>query len=334
MAIIAAATITKRAGQVPIVTEVYHSYMVLTAFPEDRGKRLDSFLHERLPEFSRSRLQTWIREDRVRVDGRGEKPSYLLRGLEQIELEPAHLPPLHARAEDIPLVILYEDASVVAIDKPAGMVVHAGAGVHEGTVVNALLHRFASLSTVGGDLRPGIVHRLDRFTSGVLLVAKTDAAHQELTRQWAARTVEKIYLTLVEGAMEGSGRIQKPIARDPKQRARMTARSGTGRPALTDWESLERFAGYTFVRIRLGTGRTHQIRAHMAASGHPVAGDKLYGAWASAWQRYFLHAHQLGFRSPARGEPVMVVSPLPPDLIEWKCSLAPVAGENDRIRHL
>ena len=211
---------------------------------------------------------------------------------------------------------------MVAIDKPAGMVVHAGAGVHGGTVVNALLHRFSALSTVGGDLRPGIVHRLDRFTSGVLLVAKTDAAHRDLALQFSSRQVEKTYLALVEGALSGGGHIEKPIARDPANRARMTARLATGRHAITDWKAVERFREFTFLEIRIGTGRTHQIRAHMAALGHPVAGDRLYGAKASPWNRYFLHAHRLGFRSPASGERVVVESPLPPDLVEWKGSLA------------
>jgi 23S rRNA pseudouridine1911/1915/1917 synthase len=210
----------------------------------------------------------------------------------------------------------------VAIDKPAGMAVHPGAGLHSGTVVNALLHRFAALSTVGGDFRPGIVHRLDRFTSGVLLVAKTDEAHHGLASQFAMREVEKIYLALVEGRLEGAGRIRRPIARDPKNRARMTARLEFGRTALTDWEAIEHFSGFTLLRIRLGTGRTHQIRAHVAAMGHPVAGDRLYGAKPSLWNRYFLHAHRLGFRSAATGERVTVESPLPPDLIAWKNSLA------------
>jgi 23S rRNA pseudouridine1911/1915/1917 synthase len=297
--------------------------MILAAEVADRGKRLDAFLRERLPNFSRSRLQQWIRQDRVKVQGAAAKASYLLRGEERIEVDPGAMPPLRAEAEDIPLRVLYEDESAVAIDKPAGMAVHPGAGLHSGTVVNALLHRFAALSTVGGDFRPGIVHRLDRFTSGVLLVAKTDQAHNELAAQFAKREVEKVYLALVEGRMEGAGRIRKPIARDPKNRARMTARLEFGRAALTDWEAIEQFAGFTLLRIRLGTGRTHQIRAHMAAMGHPVAGDRLYGAKPSPWNRYFLHAHRLGFRSAATGERIMVESPLPPDLIAWKNSLAP-----------
>jgi len=295
--------------------------MRLDVHAGDRGKRLDAFLHEKLPEFSRSRLQTWIRDSRVLVAGKAEKPSYQLRGGEAIDVEPATMAPLKAVAEDIPLTVLYEDASAVAIDKATGMVVHAGAGVHDGTVVNALLHRFHTLSAVGGDERPGIVHRLDRFTSGVLLVAKTDAAHRDLALQFSSRKVEKIYLALVEGSMQGAGRIEKPIARDPGNRARMTARLKTGRPALTDWEAIESFAGFTLLRIRLGTGRTHQIRAHMASLGHAVAGDFLYGAKKSPWNRYFLHANRLTFRSPATGAAVTVESPLPEDLREWKWSL-------------
>jgi 23S rRNA pseudouridine1911/1915/1917 synthase len=296
--------------------------MTVRADISDRGKRLDSFLHEKMPELSRSRLQTWIKDSRVLIAGRPEKSSYTVRGGEEIDVTPAALPALNAYAEEIPLALLYEDASVVVIEKPAGMVVHAGAGVHSGTVVNALLHRFSNLSSAGGEIRPGIVHRLDRFTSGALLVAKTDEAHRDLAAQWAARTVEKIYLTLVEGKLEGSGRITKPIIRDPRNRARMTARLDAGRSALTDWEAIEALPGYAYLWIRLGTGRTHQIRAHMAAIGHPVAGDRLYGARASAWNRYFLHAHRLGFRSPATGEFVVAVSPLTPDLAQWKQELS------------
>ena len=297
--------------------------MLLKAAEADRGKRLDALLHERLPEYSRSRLQSWIRDGRVQVNGVPGKPSATIRGSEDIDVNPAPMPALKAEAEDIPLSVLYEDDAVVAIDKSAGMVVHAGAGIHNGTVVNALLHRFQSLSSVGGDIRPGIVHRLDRFTTGVLLVAKTDAAHQNLALQFSSHEVEKTYLALVEGELIGTGRIRKPIARDPGNRARMTARLSTGRSALTDWKAVEQFQGFTLLEIRIGTGRTHQIRAHMASLGHPVAGDRLYGGKASPWNRYFLHAWRLGFRSPATGERVMVESPLPPDLVEWKSSLDP-----------
>ena len=295
--------------------------MIVQVLAADRGKRLDSLLRERLSEYSRARLQTWIREGRVTVEGKAVRASHTLRGGESIEVNPAELPPLRAVAEDIPLTVLYEDEAVVAIDKPAGMVVHAGAGVHSGTLVNALLHRFASLSSSGGDLRPGIVHRLDRFTSGVLLVARTDAAHRDLAAQFAARQVRKTYLSLVEGRLEGKGRITSPITRDPRNRARMTARLEHGRASLTSWEALENFEGFTFLTIDLGTGRTHQIRAHMASIHHPVAGDRLYGARPSEWNRYFLHAHRVEFRSPASGKAVTVVSPLAPELAEWKATL-------------
>lgn len=295
--------------------------MTIQASEADRAKRLDSFLHERLPQFSRSRLQSWIREGRALVDGLATKSSYEMRGTETVVVEPGELPPIRATAEDIPLTVLYEDDSAIVIDKPAGMVVHAGAGVHDGTLVNALLHRFTALSSIGGDLRPGIVHRLDRFTSGVLLVAKNDPAHRNLAAQFASRQVQKTYLTLVEGRLEGKGRIDRPITRDPRNRARMTARLAFGRPSLTSWEVLRNFGDFTFLTIDLGTGRTHQIRAHMASIGHPVAGDKMYGAEPSEWNRYFLHAHRLVFRSPATEQQVTVESPLPPDLAEWKASL-------------
>jgi 23S rRNA pseudouridine1911/1915/1917 synthase len=295
--------------------------MIVEALAGDRGKRLDSLLRERLPEYSRARLQTWIREGRVTVADQAMRASHLLHGGESISVEPAELPPLRAVAEDIPLSVLYEDEAVIVIDKPAGMVVHAGAGIHSGTLVNALLHRFSSLSSTGGDLRPGIVHRLDRFTSGVLLVARTDAAHRDVAAQFAARQVRKTYLALVEGRLEGKGRITSPITRDPRNRARMTARLEHGRASLTSWEAVEHFEGSTFLAIDLGTGRTHQIRAHMASIHHPVAGDRLYGAQPSEWNRYFLHAHRLVFRSPARGEEVTVVSPLAPELVAWKATL-------------
>ncbi len=295
--------------------------MRLIAVDTDRGKRLDAFVHERLPEFSRSRIQAWIKGGLVLVGPRTEKPSFLLRGGEEIDVEPAHPAPLHAEPEDIPLEVLYEDSAVVVVNKPAGMVVHAGAGVKDGTLVNALLHRFGGLSAIGGELRPGIVHRLDRFTSGALVVAKNDAAHQDLALQFSSRKVEKVYLSLITGRLDGKGRIEKPITRDPRNRARMTAKLDTGRASRTDWEAIEHFDGFTFLRIQLGTGRTHQIRAHMASLGHPVAGDPLYGAAKSAWDRYFLHAHRLGFRSPATGETVLVVAPLAPELEAWKASL-------------
>ncbi len=240
-----------------------------------------------------------------------------------VEYEPAEPAPLRATPEDIPLAVIYEDDDLVAVDKPAGMVVHAGAGIHSGTLVNALLHRFGRLSETGGPLRPGIVHRLDRFTSGILLVAKNDAAHQYLAHQFSSREVEKIYLALVHGAIPAdSGRIDKPIARDPVRRVRMTARRAEGRAAWSEFRVLRRLKGFTFLQVRIGTGRTHQIRVHLSSIGHPVAGDTLYGAPARIpgmppLGRYFLHSHRIRFQRPSDGQSMVLESPLPADLVHW-----------------
>ena len=297
--------------------------MRFLAEPADAGRRLDLALHRRLPEFSRSRIQDWIKEGRVRVDGAARRASYLLREGETVDAEPAPPPPLHAAPEAIPLRVLYEDADIVAIDKPAGMVVHAGAGVHSGTLVNALVHRFNTLSGIGGELRPGIVHRLDRYTSGVLLVAKNDAAHRALAAQFSGREVQKIYLALVHGALkQDSARIERPISRDPVRRTRMTARFDAGRAAWSEYRVLRRFDRFTFLEVRIGTGRTHQIRVHLSSIGHPIVGDTLYGAPSRIeglppLGRFFLHAHRIRFRQPVSGEEIVVVSPLPPELAEW-----------------
>ena len=296
--------------------------MRLTADPSDSGKRLDQLVHERLPGFSRSRLQAWIKSGRVLVNASPQRASHTIRSGDEIEVEPAELPPLHAEPEEIPLTILYEDDDVVAIDKPAGMVVHAGAGVHSGTLVNALLHRFGSLSAVGGAMRPGIVHRLDRFTSGVLLVAKNDAAHQRLAAQFSGRQIEKIYLALVQGNVkQETGRIDRAISRDPVRRIRMTARLGQGRAAWSEYKVLRRFEKFTLLEVRIGTGRTHQIRVHLSSIGHPVAGDNLYGGTATPLGRYFLHAHRIRFQRPSDGTSIEVISPLPRDLEEWLAAL-------------
>jgi len=301
----------------------------LTLQPDDAGKRLDQLIHERLPQFSRSRIQEWIRGGRVRVNGAPQRPSHALRAGETIDVEPAEPPPLHAAPEAIPLRVLYEDEDLVAIDKPAGMVVHAGAGVHSGTLVNALLHRFGALSSAAGALRPGIVHRLDRFTSGVLLVAKTDAAHHALAAQFSGRQVEKIYVALVHGSVKPeTGRIERPIARDPKRRTRMTARAQKGRAAWSEYRVLRRFAQFSLLEVRIGTGRTHQIRVHLSSLGHPVAGDTLYGAPARTpgqppLGRYFLHARSIRFHQPTNGKEITIEAPLPPELEAWMAGLDP-----------
>ena len=299
----------------------------------DTGKRLDQFVHERMPQYSRSRVQDWIHAGRVLVNGAPRRASYQMRAGDAVDVSPSDAPPLHAGPEDIPLQILYEDEDLVAVDKPAGMVVHAGAGVHAGTLVNALLHRFGTLSRAGGALRPGIVHRLDRYTSGVLLVAKNDAAHQVLAAQFASRQVEKVYVALVHGTVkQDTGRVERPIARDPKRRTRMTARLDRGRAAWSEYRVLRRFPRFTLVEVRIGTGRTHQIRVHLSSVGHPVVGDTLYGAPAKvegqpSLGRYFLHARRIRFRQPSTGTELTVESPLPEDLRLWMEGLRPAASD-------
>jgi 23S rRNA pseudouridine1911/1915/1917 synthase len=288
----------------------------------DAGQRLDHYLQTQMREFSRSRLQDWIKAGRVRVNGQAAKPSVVLRGGERIDVEPAALPKLNAKAEEIPLNILYSDDAVVVVNKPAGMAVHSGAGLHSGTLVNALLHHFGQLSTVGGDERPGIVHRLDKDTSGVLVVARTDAAHRQLAEQFASRQVTKIYLALVHGSVsQETGQIRTPITRDPVRRTRMTAKLGEGRSAFTEYRVLQRFERFTLLEVRIGTGRTHQIRVHLSSIRHAVAGDRLYGAPEAHKGRFFLHAHRLAFVSPATGQPVTVEAPLPPELKAWLAEL-------------
>jgi 23S rRNA pseudouridine1911/1915/1917 synthase len=303
-----------------LTKQVRSSPLIVSAGPIDSGKRLDSFLHERLPEYSRSRLQTWIKQDRVQVNAAHSRASYTIRPGDTVTLTPVGLPPLQAEPEELPLKILYQDDDVVVLDKPAGMVVHAGAGHSHGTLVNALLHHFGTLSAINGDLRPGIVHRLDRETSGVLVVARTDLAHQSLATQFQSRKVEKVYLTLVHGLLKPpQGRITTPIARDPVRRTRMTTKLPSGRSALTEYKTLEVFERFSYLEVRIGTGRTHQIRVHLASLRHPVLGDRLYGAPASPPglldpQRFFLHAHRLAFDSPSSGRRITIESPLAPEL--------------------
>jgi len=294
------------------------SSIELAARPEDVGRRLDLYLHSHLPQFSRARLQDWIKSGNVLINGAAGKSSLLLRGDEAIQVTPAAPAPLRAFAEDLPVTVLYEDSSVLAVDKPAGMVVHMGAGNHSGTLVNALLHKFEQLSGVNGDERPGIVHRLDRETSGVLLVAKTDAAHRHLSEQFASRSVEKYYVALVHGVpRQVQGRVTTPIERDSVRRTRMTTKSGKGREALTTYTVQQRWDKHALLEVRIHTGRTHQIRVHMASIGYPLVGDLTYGAPASTLDRFFLHSHRVTFTSPATGEPVTVVSPLAPELEQY-----------------
>jgi len=301
----------------------YGSRITLSAPASCAGLRLDKFLHAELPETSRARIQEWIRAGRVRVNGRTSEPAYRLKGGETIEVEPAAPPPLRAEPEPIPLNVLYEDEHLIAVDKPAGMVVHVGAGRRSGTLVNALLARYGSLSESGGELRPGIVHRLDRLTSGVILVARNDLAHQRLAAQFAARQIEKLYLALVHRELKTDrGVIEALIGRDPVRRTRMSARVRQGRAATTEYRVLRRFPGFTYLEVRPRTGRTHQIRTHLASIGHPVVGDPAYGAprrieGMPPLDRYFLHAHRIGFAHPAGGEWLAIESPLPAELRAW-----------------
>lgn len=293
-----------------------------TASESESGIRLDVVIQRIMPDVSRSRIQQWIKGGHVVVDGHASKANYELKSGQTVDVHPASAPPLRAFAEEIPLEILYEDQHVVAVNKPAGMVVHLGAGQTEGTLVNALLGRYGALSTGGEAERPGIVHRLDKDTSGVLLVARNDAAHLKLAEQFSTRKIGKVYLALVQGVIPGDhSRIDKPIERDPRHRLRMTARSGVGRKSVTEYTVIDRVPAskpaVTMLEVRILTGRTHQIRAHMASIGHPVAGDELYGAAKGPIPRFFLHAHRIEFAHPATGEPMKVEAPLPPELVAW-----------------
>ncbi len=301
---------------------------------EHAGERLDRFLVSQAPEVSRARIQQLIAAGQVRVNGGEAKPSLRLREEDQVELlgspEP---PPLKAVAEDIPLDVVYEDDALAVIDKPAGMIVHAGAGARSrsGTLVNALLHRFGSLSAVGGALRPGIVHRLDKDTSGLIVVAKNDLAHRRLAEQFSRRVVKKTYLALVHGWMKQErGTVTSAIARDRIHRKRMTTRARSGREAVSHWRLLRRipsrFGKFSLLELNIDTGRTHQIRVHMASIGHPVLGDGLYGAPRElkdsgggklALARNFLHATAIELVHPRTGAPLRLSRPLPPELEDF-----------------
>jgi 23S rRNA pseudouridine1911/1915/1917 synthase len=293
-----------------------------------RHQRLDHFLTAQLPQLSRARLQQLIREGHATLNGKPIlRPGLRLRGGERLELRVVARPPLAAaEPEDIPLNILYEDDDLIAVDKPAGLVVHAGAGRTHGTLVNALLHRYRKLSSVGSPLRPGIVHRLDKNTSGIILVAKNDQAHRHLAAQFSHRTVEKRYLALLHGRLSRSpDTISLPIARDLRRRTRMTTRRPQGRQATTSYRVLQSTGGFTLVEAQLHTGRTHQVRVHFSALGHPVVGDTLYGAPrrlppdnapALALNRNFLHARSLRLQHPRTGEPLALTSLLPAELTD------------------
>jgi 23S rRNA pseudouridine1911/1915/1917 synthase len=297
--------------------------------PECAGQRLDQALSHVLPEFSRSRLAHWIRERRIELDGRPALPKTKVGGGEKVLLYPVPDPAATAAApEAIALDIVHEDATVLVLDKPAGLVVHPGSGNWSGTMMNALLAHAPHLATLP---RAGIVHRLDKDTSGLLVVAKTLAAQTNLVRQLQAHTVKREYLALVHGRIARAGKVEAPIGRHPVQRTRMAV-AARGKPAVTHYEVLQHFAHATLLRCRLETGRTHQIRVHMQSLGHPLVGDPVYGknrrsadAALGAFPRQALHAARLEFQHPASGKTVAWEIPPPADMRDLIAALRAVA---------
>jgi 23S rRNA pseudouridine1911/1915/1917 synthase len=286
------------------------------------GKRLDAAIAERVPELSRSRARRLVERGEVRVSGAEAKPAQRLRAGQTVEGSVPEPEPSEVAGEAIPLQVVHEDEHLLVVDKPAGLVVHPAAGHRGGTLVHALLHHCRALSGVGGVLRPGIVHRLDKDTSGLLVVAKSDVAHRGLAAQFHAHSIEREYRALVRGAPRAArGSITAPIGRGRADPRRFTVRRPRKpRSAATHWEVEERFPGYTLLRVRLETGRTHQIRVHLASAGLPVAGDPLYGGRGAAREvglgRQALHAARLGFVHPATGARLSFESPLPADFAD------------------
>jgi 23S rRNA pseudouridine1911/1915/1917 synthase len=295
----------------------------------DAGTRLDAFLTAQIEGWSRARLQRLIEEQDILVNGKAAKPSYKLRTADEIEVELTPAPGSNFTPENIPLDIIFEDDDLIVINKTAGLVVHPAAGIHSGTLANALTYHFQQLSTRAGRVRPGIVHRLDKDTSGLLVVAKTESGHENLADQFRAREVFKSYVALVYGAVkQESGRIEQPIARDPRNRTRMAVVPG-GRGALSLFKVRRSYDLFTLLDVELKTGRTHQIRVHLSWLKHPVVGDELYGggrennlqdvkirAQIRKLNRQFLHAEQLGFRHPKTGEPMQFTAALPAELTQ------------------
>jgi 23S rRNA pseudouridine1911/1915/1917 synthase len=291
---------------------------------DQAGERLDRYLSAVVPGQSRSQIQRLIEQGHVSVAGRQAKANLAVRTGDQITIEVPEPTPASPLAEDIPLTIVYEDPDLVVVDKPAGMVVHPAAGHDSGTLVNALLHRITDLSGIGGELRPGIVHRLDKGTSGLMVVAKNDRAHDALSRQFAEREVEKEYAALVWGVVQAGRRIDLPIGRDPNDRQKMSARSRRARHAVTRITRVKHLRGVTLCQVAIHTGRTHQIRVHLSAIGHPIVGDATYGGRRArvaadlrpvlTLERPFLHAYRLVFTHPTDGRKMEFEAPLPSDL--------------------
>src|ERR1051326_171029 len=304
-----------------------HEIVTFQVPPADAGVRLDAYLATRIEGWSRARLQRLIETEDVLVNGKPAKPSYKLREADQLEVELTAPVSTSFVPEPIPLDIVYEDETLVVVNKPAGLVVHPAAGINSGTLANALAYHFQQLPDSGAGVRPGIVHRLDRDTSGLLVVAKTEAALEHLSDQFRDRTVFKSYAALVHGRVSTeSGSIDQPLARDPTSRTRMAVVRG-GRSALSLYRVRQRFDRFTLLDVELKTGRTHQIRVHLAWLKHPVVGDETYGAGRDNTiqdaklravvrnlGRHFLHAEKLAFTHPETGQRVEFNSPLPPEL--------------------
>jgi 23S rRNA pseudouridine1911/1915/1917 synthase len=292
--------------------------------PEFHGQRLDRFLASVLDSHSRSQVQKLIADGRVTLERREPRANLAMREGEKITVDVPEMTPSAAVAEALPLEILYQDGDLAVLNKPAGMVVHPGAGHASGTLVNALLHHVTDLSGIGGEARPGIVHRLDRGTSGVMVIAKNDAAHQELSRQFQDREVEKEYVALVWGVVQAGRRIDAAIGRDPVNRKKMSARARHARTAVTRITRAHQMPGVTLCQVAIHTGRTHQIRVHLSAIGHPIVGDSMYGGVhrrvagdlraLQRLERPFLHAERLAFTHPRDGRRMEFTTPLPADL--------------------
>ncbi|MBS1811619.1 MAG: RluA family pseudouridine synthase [Acidobacteria bacterium] len=307
--------------------------IAITVSPELAGTRLDAFLAAQLADVSRATIQKAIQQGECLVNERAAKASYKVRAGDEIQLDLPEVAPLEAVPENIPLDIVYEDDELIVINKPAGMVVHPGAGVKSGTLANALVYHFNQLSRQNS-LRPGIMHRLDVGTSGLIVVAKTDRAHQNLAAQFEARTTEKHYTALVYGVVkDASGRIDAPIGRDPRNRVKMAVRP-QGRAALTLYRVVERFDDFTLLDVEIKTGRTHQIRVHLAHIKHPIVGDATYDGGRvntvkdarlrsaiEKLERPFLHAASLGFSHPANGEKKSFILPLATELERFLAGL-------------
>jgi 23S rRNA pseudouridine1911/1915/1917 synthase len=297
--------------------------MKLKPGPEDKGQRLDHFLARRLENVTRSQVQHLNRSGAVHIEGRLEKSGYRIRGDETVEIDLNALEPATLTPEHIPLQIFYEDSDIAVIEKPAGLVVHPGSGVRSGTLVHALLYHFQNLSNFGGEGRPGIVHRIDKWTSGLLLVAKNNEAHALLGKAFQDRKVEKTYLALVHGRMnQPAGVIEKQVGRHPTIRTRMAVLENRGRMAHTEYRVIETFREFSLLEVKIKTGRTHQIRVHLSAIGHPVVGDDVYGERSDkafvkkygSLNRYFLHATRLRFHHPRTGLELEFHSKLPSEL--------------------